>query len=299
MPRLVASLLAWSLALPAFAEVDPACADIPKPDDYDEQVQGDFQANYFALSTSFSPIHAAIPHQGGHGSLGVDAKIIPPLSCEKRFVLDWTKTEDSNKTPILPQLRASYAFPAVLKDRLVFYASVAFFPSIPFNGTRNLVLSGEGGFGVHTHQFVDIGARYHTSMIRTYGDIATAFDPETEPVVEDVFMASTWGVDGLISFPIQVKKQTFTPFIAAGYLNASTFFLVGDSRYVANNLHPYAGVALSAGLDMLLASHLRLGGEFYAAPGGYSLPDKEATSVSQASRYGRIATARFRIGYEF
>lgn len=297
--RPVFALLSLLLAPLAHAEIDPACADIPKPDDYDEQVQGDFQANYFALSTSFSPIHAAIPHQGGHGSLGVDAKIIPPLSCERRYVLDWTKTEDSNKSPLIPQIVASYSFPALFKDRLVLYGSVGLFPSIPFNGTRNLVLSGEGGFGVHAHTFVDLGARYHTTMIRTYGDIATAFDPETEPVIEDVFVASTWGIDGLLSFPVQVKKHTLSPFVAAGYLNASTFVLVGDSRYVANNLHPYSGAALSAGLDMLLAARLRLAGELYAAPGGYSLPDKEAESVDQAGRYGRILTARFRIGYEF
>jgi len=296
---MLGSWVALWMAGVAWAEVDPRCQGIPKPEDYDEQVQGDFQANYFALSTSFSPIHAAVPHEGGRGSIGVDAKVIPPLSCERRFVLDWTKTEDTNKSPVLPQIVGSVSLPAFAKGRVVPYVGFGFFPAIPFNGTRNYVLSGELGLGVHAHRFLDVGARYHGTMIRTYGDIATAFNPEEEPAVEDVFVGSTWGIDALLSVPVPVKGHLLTPFLAVGYLDASTFFLVGDDRYVANNLHPYAGAALSAGLDMLLAKRLRLGGELYAAPGGHSLPDKEASSVEPGSRYGRLVTGRFRIGYEF
>lgn len=293
----------WLLGVVGFstaswAEVDPACEGLPRPSDYDEQVQQDFQANYFALTSSFSPIHAAIPHEGGRGAIGIDASVMPPLSCEKRFVLNWTKTEDTNKSPILPRVFANYAFPAI-KDIVVPYAGVAFLPSIPINGTRNFVVSGEVGLGVKAHTFVEVGARFHFSMQRTYGDVATAFDPENEPVVEDVYMASTWGVDGLISFPVEVKKQRLSPYVAAGYLDASTFFFIGDTSHAANNYHPYGGAALSVGLDALFANRLRLGGELYVAPGGHTLPDKDAPTVDQGARYGNLTTARFRIGYEF
>ena len=282
----------------ALAEIDPACAGLTIPDDYNEQVQQDFQANYFALASSFSPIHAAVPHEPGRGSIGVDVRVMPPLSCSQRYVLNWTKTEDTNKSPVLPQISASYAFPAI-KDIVVPYAGVAFLPPVPVNGTRNFVLSAELGVGVKAHQFVDVGVRFHMALQRTYGDVATAFDPANEPVIEDVYSGSTWGVDAVLGFPVDVGEHKLSPFVAGGYLDASTYFFVGDTSHVSNNLHPYSGSAFSVGLDTLLKNRLRLSGEFYLAPGGYSLPDPTAEVVEKGSRYGNIATARFRIGYEF
>jgi hypothetical protein len=282
----------------AWADVDPKCAGLSKPADYDEQVQQDFQQNYFALATSYSPGHAAIPHQPGHGAVGLQASLMPPLGCEQRFVLDWSKTEDPNKSPVVGRIFASYAFPAI-KKIVVPYASFGFLPTFPINGTRNLLVSGELGLGVHAHQYVDVGARFHASLLRSYGDYATAFDTKTQPVVEDVYMGSTWGADVLISAPIEVKKATISPFVSVGYTNASTFFFVGDDSFAGSNLHPYSGAAISAGLDTLIVKHVRLGVEFYGAPGGYSLPDKTVTSVDQDARYGHLYTARGRLGYEF
>ncbi len=282
----------------AFAEVDPACEGITKTEDYDEQVQQDFQQNHFALTSSFSPIHGAVPHSPGRGMLGVGLAILPALSCEQRFVLDHSKTEDVNKSPILPRVVGSFSFPALWKI-VVPYAGVGFFPTIPFNGTRNLLISGEIGVGILAHDVVDVGARFHTTMLRSYGDFATAFDTTTQPVVEDVFVGSTWGIDGVISFPIEVKNHQLTPFVAAGYLNASTYFYVGDTSVSTPNLHPYSGVAFSAGLDVLLVDHLRIGAEFYGAPGGYSVLDASIVNVDDGSRYGHTYTGRFRIGYEF
>jgi hypothetical protein len=94
--------LLWSGA--AYADIDPKCVGLPQPPDYNEQVQADFQANYFALSASQSPIHGPVPHEPGHGSIGFDIKVVPSLGCEQRFVLNWTKTEQTNKTPLIPQL---------------------------------------------------------------------------------------------------------------------------------------------------------------------------------------------------
>jgi hypothetical protein len=295
-----AGVLASALVLSSSvrAEVDPACAGLTIPGDYNEQVQQDFQANFFALTSSFSPIHAAVPHEPGRGSIGVDVRVMPPLSCRRRFVLNWTKTEDTNKSPILPQISASYAFPALF-DIVVPYAGVAFLPPIPVNGTRNFVMSAELGVGIMAHEFVDVGVRFHMALQRTYGDVATAFNPETDPVIEDVYSGSTWGIDAVVGFPLMVKEHRLSPFVAVGYLDASTFFFVGDTSHASNNLHPYNGSAFSVGLDTLLKNRLRLAGEFYVAPGGYSLPDATAEVVEKGSRYGNLATARFRIGYEF
>lgn len=287
-------------ALPglAWAEVDPACEGLTKPENYDEQVQQDYQQNYFALTSSYSPTHAAVPHAPGRGMIGASIAIMPPLSCEQRFVLDFTKTEDVNKSPILPKVVASFSFPALGKV-FVPYASFAFFPTIPFNGTRNLLIQGEVGFGVMAHPFVDVGGRLHLSMLRSYGDFATAFDPATQPVVEDVFVGSTWGLDAVISFPIEVKNHVISPFLAVGYLNASTYFFVGDTQVSINNLHPYGSAAFSVGLDALVVDRLRIGAEFYGAPGGYTTVDESAVNVDDATRYGNLYTGRLRLGYEF
>ena len=51
--------------------------------------------------------------------------------------------------------------------------------------------------------------------------------------------------------------------------------------------------------EALLVERLRLAGEFYGAPGGYSLPDKDVVSVSSAARYGSLYTGRLRLGVEF
>lgn len=100
-------MIAAAVALFAFtgtaeAFVDPDCADVAAagpPGDDSEQGQTDHLLNDFALATTLSPLHAPVPHKPGHGSVGVEAAIIPPLSCEQRLILNYTKTEDTNKAP--------------------------------------------------------------------------------------------------------------------------------------------------------------------------------------------------------
>ena len=74
----------------AHAYIDQACLELAKagpPADYDEQAQQDFLVNYFGLSTTFSPIHGPIPHEPGHGAIGVELSVIPPLGCNRRLVM--------------------------------------------------------------------------------------------------------------------------------------------------------------------------------------------------------------------
>ena len=73
---------------------------------------------------------------------------------------------------------------------------------------------------------------------------------------------------------------------------------IGDDGIVTNNYHPYFGPNGSLGLDALVKGRLRIGGEVYAAPGGYSKPDKDVADVTPSSRYGHLYTGRFRIGVE-
>jgi hypothetical protein len=281
-------------ATDAYAQIHPECQDYyegGQPDDYDEVTQTDFLANYVALYTTFSPIHAPVPHEPGHGAIGLDLNIVPPLDCAHRIVLGFSKTEDTNKTPILPRPRVSFAFPAI--GRMVPYAGVAYIPPIPLFGTTNVILSGEVGVGFQFGEMVQLGGRFHATSQKTVGEIATPFEVGGEPF-DDLYIASTFGLDLMFGLDFDVV----TPFLAAGFTDASTFFYVGDDNAVVNNYHPYFGFTGSIGVDALVAKHFRVGGEFYAAPGGYSTPVDSEPNLKPASRYGRLYTGRFRFAYE-
>jgi hypothetical protein len=290
---LTAILAALMSTTDARAYIDERCLELAlagPPEGYDEQAQQDFLVNYFGLSTTFSPIHGPIPHEPGHGSIGLELSAIPPLGCERRLVLNYTKTEDPNKSPVVPRPRLTFAFPAI--GKVVPYAGLGYVPPVPFLGMTSVIVSGEFGVGAPVGEKVQLGARFHTTMMKTVGELApphaigdTAFD--------DLYMSSTFGLDLMAG----VSVQSVTPYVALGWTDESTFFYIGDDGVVTNNYHPYFGPTASLGIDGKV-QRLRIGGELYAAPGGYSKPDPDVTSVKPASRYGRIYTGRLKVAVE-
>ncbi len=290
------ALAAAALLTPqiALAEIDPKCVDVPQPADYDEQVQGDFIQNYIGLATTLSPIHGPVPHLPGHGAITLDLGVLPPLGCEKRYVLNWTKTEETNKTPVVPRPRVSFAFPVGEQKLVVPYAGVAYVPPVPMLGTRNVIVSAEAGIGFRPKNTpLQAGLRFHATSVKIVSDAATAFEPD-QPAVDDLFIGHSIGLDAMFGY----NAGSVVPYVAAGFTDVSTFFFIGDDGIFTNNLHPYAGLTFSAGLDALVNDWLRLGAEFYGAPGGYSLPDDTVTSVDKGARYGHIYTGRLRVGVE-
>jgi hypothetical protein len=295
-PALRAGVLAVGLlaAAPASAQIAPECAGITKPADYDELVQADFLANYVSLATTLSPVHGPVPHEPGHGAVGLDIGVIPPLNCEHRLVLSGTKTEDPNKTPVVPRLRGTFAFD-VLEGKIVPYLGLAYIPPVKFLGTTNVIASGEVGLGIPVGEDLQLGGRYHFTLQKTVGEIATPFAPE-DPIYDDLYLASSFGFDLMGG----LKVGPVVPYVALGFTDVSTFFYIGDDGVVTNNYHPYFGPNASVGLDALIAKHFRLGAEYYGAFGGYSLPDDTMVRADQASaaRYGHIHTARLRLALE-
>lgn len=288
--RMAAAAVLLAAATDAHATIDPRCQGLEIPGDYNEQAQQDFLTNYFALSTTLSPIHGPVPHEPGHGAVGLDLGIIPPLGCAHRFVLNYTKTEETNKTPIIPRPRVTFAFPQI--GRMVPYAGFAYVPPIKLFGTTNAVLSGEVGVGFELGETFQLGGRFHATSMKTVGEIASPFVAGgTE--FQDLFVASTFGLDVIAGLGF----DGITPYLALGWTDVSTFFYVGDDSVVVNSYHPYFGPTGSLGFDALVG-RFRFGGEVYAAPGGYSLPDKEIENVRPASRYGQLYTGRFRVAVE-
>jgi hypothetical protein len=288
---LIALLAGWTNT--ALAYVDERCLALAQkgpPDGYDEQAQQDFLVNYFGLSTTFSPLHGPIPNEPGHGTIALELSAIPPLDCAHRLVLNYTKTEDTNKSPLLPRPRLTFTFPAV--GPVVPYAGFGYVPPVPLLGMTNVILSGEFGVGVHAGDLVQVGARFHATMMKTVGELAPPFQVGGTSY-DDLYISSTFGGDLMAG----VQIHGVTPYLALGITDESTFFYIGDDSIVTNNFHPYAGPTGSLGVDGHV-KRLRIAGELYAAPGGHSNPDPTVDSVTPASRYGRLYTGRLKVGVE-
>lgn len=282
------TLLALLIA-PALAFVDPACqevADQGAPADYSEQAQNDFLLNYVSLAITYSPLHAPVPLEPGHGSIGVELAGIPPLSCERRLVLSYSKTEDTNKTPVAPRPRLTFALPAI--GKLVPYGSVAYFPPITLLGTRNVILAGELGVGARLDSGVQLGGRFHTSMIKTVAEIATPF-VEGDPAYDDLYVGSTFGIDLMGGY----EAGKFTPYLALGLTDVSTFFFIGDDNYVGNNYSPYLGPTTSLGSQARFGN-IQLAAEFYSAFLNLNTGELEALDGAAAAAFApsRIFTGR-------
>lgn len=280
----------------ALAGIDPACEDFDVDmSTYNEQRQQDFLMNYYALNSTYSAVHGPIPHEPGHGAIGVKLNGIMPLGCSKRFALNATKTEDTNVSPVLPQVHGTVALPP-LGDRIIPFFGGAFLPPIAVGGTRTWSASGEVGAGIELAERWQLSLRVHYSMIRTVGDVATAFEDD-DPAFDDLFLGTTMGSDASFGGRFTTSFGELTPYASFGVTDASTFFWVGDTGVVTNNFHPYFGPAHSVGLDSLIG-RLRLAGEYYGAPGGFIDVEPSVTVDGPLGHYGRAHTWRVRIAYE-
>jgi hypothetical protein len=273
-------IIGWTTL--AFAQVDPACEEVasgPAPDWYvDDAHQQDFLLNYFALATTFSPLHAPVPDEPGHGSISLELSVIPPLSCDRRLVFARTKTEETNKSPLLPRPRGTFTFPAIGKFSI--FGGLGYVPPVTVFGTRNVIVSGEVGGGFRFEGGFETSLRYHFTLMKTVAEIAGPF--AGDPVVEDLYVGSTFGLDWMGGWRI----EKFVPYIALGITDGSTFFYIGDDGYVGNNYDPYLGPTASLGAQGSW-QRLLVAGELYAAPG-----------VFDRSK-GQLVTARLRLGGAF
>jgi hypothetical protein len=263
--------MAWGAALAmvsgvAFAEPldenNPCFGERQKLDDL---AQFDHMLNFFAAATTMSPLHGPMGGEEGQGRLGADIMVMPPLSCAQRIVFqdletgEGGKTEDTNKSPIVPRPHVSFAFPQVNGWQI--YGTAAYIPPVPFAGTRNVYLGFEVGVGREVAG-LQAGARFHSSMLRAIGDIATKLN-EDDPDLVDLYLASTFGVDVMIG----KEWGSWTPYFAAGWTDVSTIFYVDDTGAMVNNSAPYYGPAFSLGTEAALHERIAFAAEIYSAPG--------------------------------
>jgi hypothetical protein len=261
---LCAAGLVWatSVAAEPLDENNPCFGQLQKQADESQQ---NHMLNFFATATTMSPLHGPLGGESGHGTVGVDVLVMPPLSCAQRIVFqdletgEGGKTEDTNKSPIVPRPHMTFAFPKIGDWQV--YGAAAYIPPVPFAGTRNVYLGFELGVGreIGTVQF---GTRFHASMLKAIGDIATKLN-EDDPDLVDFYLASTMGIDAMIG----KKLGRWTPYLSAGVLDVSTIFYVDDTGVMVNNSAPYFGPAISVGTEADLHERIALAAEFYTAPG--------------------------------
>ena len=142
--RILGTIMA-SFFLVGTAGAEPLNEDNPcfgERQKLEDNAQFDHMLNFFAAATTMSPLHGPMGGEAGQGRVGVDVLIMPPLSCGQRIVFqdletgEGGKTEDTNKSPIVPRPHVSFAFPQVKGWQI--YGTAAYIPPVPFAGTQNV-----------------------------------------------------------------------------------------------------------------------------------------------------------------
>jgi len=264
--RLIALVGLVVLAGPARAHIAPECEGVTRPADYDEARQQAFLANYFAASFLLTPLGSP-PSQPGRARVGLEAGAIPPLSCEQRLALDATKTEDTNRSPVLPRPRLRLS--ANRLGPIVPWGGLSFVPPVPTPLGTVLLIAGEVGatwpVQLTPDHALDIGGRAHLGVARVRSDIATA--PANSPAVDDVFFASSLGVDVSVGSRFVVSPSiVLAPSLFAGVADVSTLVIVGDDLAVVQNTqYPWAGPLVGGGAELIVWDWLVVGLEVSSA----------------------------------
>jgi hypothetical protein len=253
-------------ATPSRAQISPECAGVRRPADYDEAKQQAHLANYFAAGFLLTPLGSP-SRDPGQTSMGLELGAIPPLSCDERLALDATKTEDTNKSPVLPRGRVMFTSRKV--GPIVPWGGFAFVPPVPSPLGTVFIADGELGatwpVQLSPDRTLDIGGRAHLGFARVRSEIASA--PKGQPVVEDIFFTSSLGADVSVGSRFTLHPEVvLAPYLFGGVADVSTLVIVGDDLAVVQNTqYPWAGALVGAGAELRAWSWLVLGIEASAA----------------------------------
>ena len=174
------TLISWMIFSTADAYVDPACMEVadtdgdgvagPAPEGYSEVQQNNYLLNFYSLATTFSALHAPVPHEPGTGSLGLELSVCR-LCYEKRLVLSYPRQK----------IRTRHSYCLVhevpissidLKNgkSVVPYGGFGYVPPVPIGGTRNVMISWKVGW-VH---------RFNHRRLSVWSAISCHLDAHTE-----------------------------------------------------------------------------------------------------------------------
>jgi len=331
----LSAFLMWPLA-EASANVDSAC-DLNgdgETDNFDASLTTpDIQEWNIAASTALamapSPLTSPSPYKAFQVAIGLDLHQFDYLSCQERtvFLGGIQKTEDTNKTPVVPRFRFSMGLP------MGGYVTISGLPPLTLFGVRTGVITGEvgGGFGLGDSP-ARLGVRLHASSGQIVGDIAhpVGMEPGDEGYddasVDDEYQFLNVGADAAVSWAIELPKLSIFPYAGAGVLNVSSIFYVGETYYTvflgdhytkymheenpgpvneAGQLTPYPGYR---GLDAFAGVRVAFLEHFEGTLEGFFIPvrtvigsdERFLTETGETSPYvSNFFSLRLRLGYMF
>ena len=135
-------------------------------------------------------------------------------------MLNYSKTEDTNKAPAAPRPRLLFSFPKL--GKLVPYAGLGYVPPITVFDTRNVIVSGELGVGVPLENGLQLGGRYHATLMKTIIDGVLADTLPINLILIGVAIALVVEMMGLPSLALAVGLYLplglSTPIMVGGFI---------------------------------------------------------------------------------
>ena len=317
----MAVLLAPNLSRAAGNVADTCDSDGDgKVDDFDptktsEDAQGWYLAHATSLGMVLSPLGVATTLKPMQFNVSLELNQIKYLSCQEQAVLDGTKTEDTNKTPLLPRPRLTLALPFS-------WISVVGLPPAKLFGVKTGVVGGDIGARVPYGDGNGTAAlRGHVVAGQIVGDIAHPYgalpgDPGYEDLaIDDEYQFFTAGVDVSTSWKVPVAGQTLTPYLGAGWIKANSIFFIGEDSYEVfageyflkyyhdelggSKLPGYVGPDLFAGASLGPVGKLEGALEFFFIPVRFSIPEELYVSGEPNAYTRNYTSLRVRVGYTF
>lgn len=266
-------IIAFLLSHIGQAQIAPECVGVEKPADYDEDKQRSFMQNYSMSMFMPLPIIDNHPSDPSRGAIGVDTTLVPKLTCQQRLALNGTKTEDTDKMPLLPRPHLSVSI--FKNSRFALMGGVSFLPPL----IPKLLLwhvSTESSFLYEPIKGVVIGARAFMGLSYLRAEIATPFEKNAQ-TKEDWFSFAMIGGDVSASFGIPIaENQKLYPFLSFGLVKGASIFVVADDGVPVTNKYPLSSItnfvglsyhlfdsfkvalAIGGALDTSMTGHLRL-----------------------------------------
>lgn len=196
---------------------DPAAAG-----DYEDQQYLNL-LNFYSLILSPSPLRSPAPFLPIRIAPSVELSYVPGLNCLERSVFYGTKTEYTNKTPVLPRIRVMASLP------LGFYAGLSGVPPVTLFGVTSLVLGGDVGWGTVLDDKLELGARAFLTTARIEGEMAGPPAGSTIEPRTDVFRTRMMGLEALVGYRLSMTKTRLVPYVGLGYTDVFAWMYVGEN----------------------------------------------------------------------
>ncbi len=161
----------------------------------------------------------------------------------------------SDRTPLFPRPRLALGLPAPPDFRS--FVGLSYIPPFAINGVSTNSIAVEAGFG-WTPGPAALALRGHYVY-------AVSKSPVTDPDTRYTLETSEGGADLGFGWRFDFAPVSVTPYAGLGFVSLAGNFTVTSDGYVLHS--NYTGVALQAGLRVLMEKHWQVVGEVDAYPG--------------------------------